>query len=88
MQSLEVDFAQYFNLRKKRKDSFWGDRYHSTMVDTGQYLWNCMKYIDLNMVRTGKVSHPNAWEWTAYNELMGFRRRYCLINTRATTSSR
>ncbi len=35
MQNLEGDFAQHYNLRK---NSFWGDRYHSTMVDTGEHL--------------------------------------------------
>jgi len=43
MQSLEGDFAQAYNLRKKtRSGAFWGDRYHAVMVDTGDYLWRCM----------------------------------------------
>ena len=66
MQSLEGDFAQYYNLRKKRHGAFWNDRYHATMIDGGKYLWNCLKYIDLNMVRAGVVNHPAEWVWTGY----------------------
>jgi putative transposase len=81
MQSLEGDFAQEFNRRKKRKNAFWGDRYHATMIDSGDYLWKCLLYIDLNMVRAGVVGHPREWEWTAYHELMGTRKRYRLVDT-------
>jgi putative transposase len=78
MQSLEGDFAQAYNLRKKtRSGAFWGDRYHAVMVDTGEYLWRCLKYIDLNMVRAGKVTHPHDWQWCGYHELVGLKRRYC-----------
>ncbi len=33
------------------------------MIDSGTYLWNCMKYIDLNMVRARVVENPSDWEW-------------------------
>ena len=79
MQSLAGDFAQAYNLRKKRSGAYWGDRYHATMVDGGDYLWNCIKYIDLNMVRAGVVAHPEQWAWTGYQELMGQRKRYRLL---------
>lgn len=80
MQGLEGDFAQEFNRRKGRKNAFWGDRYHATMIDSGEYLWKCLLYIDLNMVRAGVVNHPREWEWTAYHELTGARQRYRLID--------
>ncbi len=80
MQSLEGDFAQYYNNRKGRSGAFWGDRYHATMIEGGEYLWNCLKYIDLNMVRAGVVDHPRAWAWTGYPELSGIRQRYRLID--------
>ncbi len=48
MQKLEGEFAEYFNFRKHRSGAFWGGRYNCAMIDSGRYLWNCMKYIDLN----------------------------------------
>ncbi len=81
MQEVAGEFAQSYNRRKKRTGAFWGDRYHATLVDTGSYLWRCLLYIDLNMVRAGVVSHPEEWDWCGYQELMGLRRRYRLIDT-------
>jgi len=44
--------AQEFNKRKKRKGAFCDDRYHATVIESGEHLLRCIVYIDLNMVRT------------------------------------
>ena len=80
MQQLEGDFAQHYNLRKRRSGAFWNGRYHATMIEGGRYLWNCMRYIDLNMVRARAVAHPSEWRWCGYDELVGRRKRYRLID--------
>jgi len=80
MQKLEGEFAEYYNIRKQRSGAFWGGRYHCTMVDDGQHLWNCMKYIDLNMVRAGVVAHPQAWRWCGFGEVTGQRQRYRMLD--------
>ncbi len=80
MQCLEGDFAQAYNIRKKRSGAFWQDRYHATLVDGNEHLWRCLRYIDLNMVRAGVVRHPEEWEWCGYRELLGIRKRYCLLD--------
>ena len=79
MQKLEGEFAEYYNFRKRRSGAFWGGRYNCAMIDSGRYLWNCMKYIDLNMVRARVVENPSDWEWCGYNEIIGKRKRYCLL---------
>lgn len=80
MDSLEGDFAQYYNLRKKRSGAFWGGRFHWTAIEPGGHLWRCLVYIELNMVRAGKVGHPREWDWSSYRELVGLRRRYRLVD--------
>jgi putative transposase len=80
MQKLEGEFAEYYNLRKRRSGAFWDGRYACTMVDTGAYVWNCMRYIDLNMVRAGVVGDPSHWAWCGYGELVGTRQRYRLLD--------
>ncbi len=80
MQQLEGEFAGYYNLRKHRSGAFWGERFHSTMIDGGDHLWNCLRYIDLNMVRAGVVSHPNDWAWCGYHELVGNRQRFRVLD--------
>ena len=79
MQAVEGEFALRYNRRKARSGAFWGGRFHATMIDSGEYLWGCMRYIDLNMVRAGVVRHPREWAWTGYGEIVGLRKRYRLI---------
>ncbi len=80
MQKLEGEIASYYNRRKHRSGSFWEDRYHCTMVEDGEHLWNCIQYVDLNMVRAGVVLHPRDWKWCGYEELIGGKTRYRLLN--------
>ena len=63
-----------------RMNAFWGDNFHATLVEEGRYLWRCLCYVELNMVRCGVVSHPQGWEWVGYHEIMGHRRRYRLLD--------
>jgi len=80
MQQLEGEFAEWYNRCKGRSGAFWSDRYHCTMVARGRYAWNCLQYIDLNMVRAGVVRHPDEWRWCGYDELTGQRSRYRLVD--------
>ena len=80
MQKLEGGFAGYYNRRKHRSGSFWEDRYHCTMIQDGVHLQNCIEYVDLNMVRAGVVSHPADWPWCGYQELVGQKTRYRLLD--------
>ena len=52
------------------------------MIEEGLHGWNCMAYIELNMVRAGRVAHPAQWPWCSYGEWMGERRRYRVIDTK------
>ena len=45
------------------------------MIDGGAYLWNCMKYIDLNMVRVGVVGHPAEEYNNTQNALEAYAKR-------------
>ena len=67
MQCLHGDFARHYN----RRNAFLGERYHATMIESGNHLQRCIQYIDLNMVRPGVVEHPADWGWTGYQKLMG-----------------
>ena len=79
MQLVQSRSAQQYNRRKRRKGAYWEDRYSCTMIDSGRYLWNCLQYVDLNMVRAGIVNHPAEWAWCGYREFMGPRERYRIL---------
>jgi putative transposase len=80
MQKVQGEHAQAFNRRKKRTGAFWSDRFHSTMVEPGRHLEECLIYIGLNMFRCGVVGHPREWRWCGYHELMGLRQRYRILD--------
>jgi len=77
---LQGTSARDYNRRKVRSGSFWSDRYHPTLVETGVHLSRCLFYVDLNMVRAGAVAHPAEWAACGYHELAGRRQRYRVLN--------
>mgnify|MGYP006299324815 CR=1 FL=1 len=72
--------AQAYNRRRGRSGAFWAEQYHCTVIEDGDHLWRCLRYVDLNMVRAGVVEHPRQWEWCGYHELVGARQRYRLLS--------
>lgn len=80
MQLIAGRTGQEYNRRKGRRGAFWEDRYHATAIESGDHLWRCMVYVDLNMVRTGVVNHPSEWKWSGYHEIQKPKSRYRLID--------
>lgn len=80
MQLVAGRTGQEYNQRKSRNGAFWEDRYQATAVEADSHLVQCMVYIDLNMVRAGKVAHPSEWPFCGYNEIQNARQRYSLID--------
>jgi putative transposase len=80
MREVEGEFAKAYSRRKHRDNAFWGDPYHATAVEAGDYLWRCLCYVELNMVRCGVVKHPRDWRWVGYHEIMGVRQRYRVLD--------
>lgn len=72
--------AKRYNLRHERENSMWEHPYHCTVIQDGKHLANCLRYVDLNMVRAGVVSHPREWPQCGYDELVGRRQRYRVLD--------
>lgn len=66
MQSLGRRYVQYFNYRYQRTGTLWEGRYRATVVDAENYLFECMRYIELNPVRAGMIGHPRDHAWSSY----------------------
>jgi hypothetical protein len=62
---------QWHNKQKESSGSFWADRFHSSRIQDGVHLAQCLLYIDLNMVRAGAVDYPAEWTHSAYRKLTG-----------------
>ncbi len=67
MQMLGRYYVQYFNHRYKRTGTLWEGRYKATLIDTENYLFTCMQYIELNPVRAKMVDDPSDYPWTSYH---------------------
>jgi putative transposase len=87
MQLIAGRTAQGYNIRKKRKGAFWEDRYHACAIESGEYLWRCLIYIDMNMVRAGIVNHPDQWKTCGYHELKEPVHRYRIIDRQSLHSN-
>lgn len=63
---LGILHTQYTNRRYGRTGTLWEGRFRSCLVQSERYLIACQRYIELNPVRAGIVSHPGAYTWSSY----------------------
>jgi len=66
MQSVGRRYVQYINLNYHRSGTLWEGRHKSSLVDSETYVLACYRYIELNPVRAGMVSHPSDYHWSSY----------------------
>lgn len=67
MQDLGRKFVRYMNRRYRRTGSLWEGRFKASLVDSEAYLLTCMRYIEMNPVRAGMVSHPGEYRSSSYS---------------------
>jgi putative transposase len=67
MQALGQRYVTYINKTYHQSGTLWDGRYKSSLVDSGQYLLNCMRYIELNPVRASLVERPGDYQWSSYH---------------------
>jgi putative transposase len=66
VQSLGRRYVGYFNYLYGRTGTLWEGRYKAGLVQAERYLFTCQRYIELNPVRAGMVSHPGQYAWSSY----------------------
>lgn len=49
-----------------RRGTLWGRRFKASFVDSAADLVTCVRYIELNPVPAGTVSHPSEYPWSSY----------------------
>lgn len=65
---LKERFSRWYNRRHDRHGTLWSERFRSVLVEEGIALSTIARYIDLNPVRAGMVSDPQAYRWSGYTE--------------------
>lgn len=59
-------YVQYVNRTYRRSGTLWEGRFRSCLTQDDEYLLRCYRYIELNPVRAGMVSHPAEYPWSSY----------------------
>jgi len=73
MRQLNGVYSQKFNRRHRRPGHVLEGRFHAQVVDKEAYLRAVCRYIVLNPVRAGFVTHPGQWPWSSYAATAGER---------------
>lgn len=66
MQVLGRKYVCHVNQRHARTGTLWEGRFRSTVVDGGEYLLTCQRYIELNPVRMGLVRLPANYPYSSF----------------------
>src|SRR3989440_5617612 len=66
MKYLSQCYVQRVNKRTGRSGTLWEGRFRSCLVASEHYVLACYRYIELNPVRAGMVSHPADYPWSSY----------------------
>jgi putative transposase len=73
MQALGRGYVRHYNHSQGRSGTLWEGRYRSALMQSGNYLFACMVYIDLNPVRSGLVLHAHDYAWSSHGHYAGLR---------------
>ena len=79
LQNAHGRYAEYFNLRHGTVGHLWGGRFKSSILDEG-YLWNAIRYVELNPVRAGIVKKSEDYYWSSAQAHCGLREDALLSN--------
>jgi len=66
MQTIGRRYVGRFNFMYRRTGTLWEGRYKAMLLDTEDYLFTCLRYIELNPVRARVVEAPSEYRWSSY----------------------
>ena len=87
MQTIQQRYAIYFNHTYHSKGHVFQSRYYSRLIDNTNDFLNVSKYIHMNPVAAGLVTHPQDYQWSSYATFSNHTsRNHPLIDTNTTYS--
>jgi putative transposase len=68
MHDLEHQFTTWFNASRpvRRRGTLWAGRFKSVVLEVGQALWSCWKYVEMNPVRAFMVDTPSDYAFGTF----------------------
>ena len=67
MKHLGQRYVQYVNRVYRRSGTLWEGRFRSCLTQSEDYVLACYRYIEMNPVRAGMVTHPRFYRWSSYH---------------------
>jgi putative transposase len=67
MKQLNGTYAMYLNKKYNRTGTVFEGRFKAGLVQYEEYFAACMRYIELNPVRSKLVETPDQYPWSSYN---------------------
>ncbi|MFH7042655.1 transposase [Paucibacter sp. JuS9] len=74
MQSLGRRYVAAFNKRHSRSGTLWDGRFRAAPIEAGAYLLACMRYVELNPLRSQLAAQPGEYRWSSAAHHLGQRR--------------
>ena len=71
MRQLNGMVTQASNRRHQRTGHLFQGRFKGILVDKDRYLLELTRYVVLNPVRAGMVTHPGKYPWSSYRAMVG-----------------
>ena len=75
MQSLGRRYVQYFNRRYNRSGTLWNGRYKSCLVEPGEHMLQCYRYVDTLAAIAGVVNDALDYPWSSLRQHVGIAPR-------------
>jgi putative transposase len=66
IQSITLSHIRLYHSKYKSSGHLWQGRFKSSIIQTDEYLLECIKYIELNPVRANMVINPHGYRWSSY----------------------
>ena len=73
MKDLQQQFTCWFNRTRPatRRGTLWAGRFKSVILDEGDAFWECLKYAEMNPVRSGICAKPEDYRFSSWGRFAG-----------------
>lgn len=66
VQSITLSHIRLYHSKYKSSGHLWQGRFKNPIIQTDEYLLQCLKYIELNPLRANMVTSPENYNWSSY----------------------
>jgi len=67
MRYVNGNYAKKYNRNHGKRGRFWEERFNSTIIESDNQFYNCLFYIEGNMLRNGATNKLEQWKWSSYH---------------------